>query len=162
VEWDGFSGDSSAAPHWEIVSEVPESDEEEARMDISLFTSFEGRINRAKWWLGVVVLLVIEWIVAAVFGMGFGRNMMTMGPEDMAAMEQALSAMWLPLVIIGLIFLWPTLAVYVKRWHDRGKSGWWTLIGLVPVIGGIWILVELGCLAGTDGPNQYGPDPLAS
>ncbi|TGR16409.1 DUF805 domain-containing protein, partial [Mesorhizobium sp. M8A.F.Ca.ET.197.01.1.1] len=48
-----------------------------------------------------------------------------------------------------------------KRWHDRNKSGWWTLIGLIPIIGGIWLLIELGILEGTRGANQYGPDPLA-
>jgi uncharacterized membrane protein YhaH (DUF805 family) len=55
------------------------------------------------------------------------------------------------------VFIW--LAVAAKRWHDRGKSGWWTLIVLVPFIGGIWMFVEAGCLRGTVGPNNYGPDP---
>ena len=47
-----------------------------------------------------------------------------------------------------------------RRWHDRDKSGWWTLIGLIPVVGAIWILVECGCLKGSDGPNRFGADPL--
>jgi Protein of unknown function (DUF805) len=48
----------------------------------------------------------------------------------------------------------------VKRWHDRGKSGWMVLINLIPLIGWVWTLVELGLLEGTLGPNQYGEDPL--
>ena len=40
------------------------------------------------------------------------------------------------------------LALYAKRWHDRDKSGWWSLIGLVPIIGAIWLIVELGILEG--------------
>ncbi len=66
--------------------------------------------------------------------------------------------------LVGLIFLliiWPALAISVKRWHDRDKSGWWVLIGLVPLIGGLWALIETGFLPGTEGDNQYGPDPLA-
>nr|WP_318011261.1 DUF805 domain-containing protein [Mesorhizobium sp. ES1-4] len=63
------------------------------------------------------------------------------------------------LVALGSIYF--AIALYAKRWHDRNKSGWWTLIGLVPIIGGIWLLVELGILEGTRGANQYGSDPLA-
>jgi uncharacterized membrane protein YhaH (DUF805 family) len=77
-----------------------------------------------------------------------------------AAMDEFMSKGGLPVGIAALILLYPSLALYAKRWHDRGKSGWWTLIGLIPVIGGIWILIELGILRGTNGPNQYGPDPL--
>jgi len=66
----------------------------------------------------------------------------------------------IPLLVIALVFLYPALAIYTKRWHDRGKSGWWSLILLIPLIGPIWFLVECGCLRGTEGPNEYGPDPL--
>ena len=65
------------------------------------------------------------------------------------------------LAIVGLLFLYPSLAVYTKRWHDHNKSGWWTLILFVPAIGPIWMLVELGFLPGTIGPNRFGSDPLA-
>ncbi len=50
----------------------------------------------------------------------------------------------------------------MKRYHDRNKSGWWVLIVFVPVIGGLWYLIECGFLRGTPGPNNYGPDPLAA
>jgi len=54
----------------------------------------------------------------------------------------------------------PGLAVCVRRLHDIGKSGWWVLIGLVPVIGGIWLLV-LMCLDGEPKENQWGANPKA-
>jgi len=131
-------------------------------MNRALFTSFDGRIGRQQWWLGIIALLVVEWIVLIVLGMLFGTSMVTtMDPNNPEAAAQAVGAMSLPMIIVGLVFLWPALALYAKRWHDRGKSGWWTLIGFIPIIGWIWILVELGFLAGTEGPNQYGPDPLA-
>lgn|SRR5688572_21550222 len=121
-----------------------------------LFASFEGRINRAKFWIGSLVLwvlwIVVNGVLSTMFGMQFaeGEIFPAMGPVA-----------WLVWVIIAIALTYATLAVWAKRWHDRDKSGWWSLIALVPIVGAIWILVELGCLPGTEGPNRFGPDPLA-
>ena len=128
-----------------------------------LMTSFEGRISRQPFWLSVLALFIAQWVIMIILGMLFGISMMggmdpNATPEQAAAM--ATSGM-LPFIVVTLLFLYPVLAVYTKRWHDRGKSGWWTLILLVPFIGFIWFLVECGFLRGTEGPNQYGNDPLA-
>jgi uncharacterized membrane protein YhaH (DUF805 family) len=112
-----------------------------------LLTSYEGRINRAKFWacigvivVGAIIAMIIDNIIGTTFnGMPYG----------------------FVYVIYALAMLYSTFAFYAKRWHDRGKSGWWTLIALVPIIGAIWLLVELGILEGTRGANQYGSDPLA-
>lgn len=107
-----------------------------------LFFSFEGRINRAKFWLGIVILWAVVWIlalIAAAANSGF---------------------LWGLVGILGIVLIWPSLALSIKRWHDRNKSGWWVLIGLVPIIGGLWALIETGILPGTIGPNEYGIDPL--
>ena len=66
---------------------------------------------------------------------------------------------WLLSLVVGLVLLWPGLAVGVKRCHDRGKSGWWLLLLFIPLIGFIWWLIDLGMLEGTPGPNAYGPSP---
>ncbi len=63
-------------------------------------------------------------------------------------------------MIVNLLLVWPALAVSVKRWHDRDKSGVWVLLNLVPVIGWIWALIDNGFLRGTKGPNRFGDDPL--
>jgi uncharacterized membrane protein YhaH (DUF805 family) len=47
----------------------------------------------------------------------------------------------------------------IKRWHDRGKSAVWVLIGLVPFVGWAWSFMECGLMEGTPGPNIYGPSP---
>jgi len=52
------------------------------------------------------------------------------------------------------------LATQVKRWHDRGKSGAMVLINVIWIIGWIWTFVELGCLRGSEGENQYGLPPV--
>ena len=131
-------------------------------MDLSMFTNLDGRINRQKWWLGLVVLVIAEWIIMFVITMLFG----TAAPPDPSMGGYSASFNLGPmgaiiLLIVMVPFIWASICLSGKRWHDRGKSAWWILIGLIPIIGGIWTLVENGFLKGTDGPNQYGPDPLA-
>ncbi len=63
-------------------------------------------------------------------------------------------------MLYTLAVLLPGIAVAVRRLHDIGKSGWWILISLVPIIGGIWLIVLLA----TDSEpieNEYGPNPKA-
>lgn len=108
-----------------------------------LLFAFDGRINRAKFWLAYAIL----WIVSVVI---IGA---------VVAMDSSFGYFIGAVFYIGLI--WVGLAVNIKRWHDRDKSGWWVLIAFIPLIGGIWALVETGFLEGTQGSNQYGPDPLA-
>ena len=52
--------------------------------------------------------------------------------------------------ISSLIVAWPTMAAQVRRWHDRNKSASWLVLNVVPIIGTIWIIVELGFFAGVD------------
>lgn len=67
---------------------------------------------------------------------------------------------WIPLlnILLALIFFIPGLAVAVRRLHDTGRTGWWLLISLVPVIGGIVLLIFY-CTDSQIGENQYGPNP---
>jgi uncharacterized membrane protein YhaH (DUF805 family) len=60
--------------------------------------------------------------------------------------------------IYTLAVIIPSLAVFVRRLHDIDKSGWWFFIGLIPIIGAIWLLVLL-CMEGNAGDNSYGPSP---
>lgn len=118
-----------------------------------LYTSFEGRISRKEWWIGFILLYILQFVVYYVTAV---MGIITVDP---ATGEMSPSGA-LALIVIILIFLWPALALHAKRWHDRGKSGWWTLITLVPVIGGLWLLIELGFLKGNDTANRYGPAPV--
>jgi uncharacterized membrane protein YhaH (DUF805 family) len=60
--------------------------------------------------------------------------------------------------LYGLAVLIPSLAVGVRRLHDTGRSGWWLLIGIIPVIGTIILIVFLAT-EGQPDDNQYGPNP---
>jgi uncharacterized membrane protein YhaH (DUF805 family) len=114
-------------------------------MDFKKFyLSPEGRVNRKQFWLWLVLpLTAIEILLALVDVKTRNYN-----PELSIGLFSG---------IFALLTLIPIIIVYIKRFHDRDKSGWWVLIGLVPVIGAIWLLIELGFLKGTPGPNRFGP-----
>ncbi|TIV62628.1 MAG: DUF805 domain-containing protein, partial [Mesorhizobium sp.] len=111
-----------------------------------LLTSFDGRINRAKFWAGIGIFIAIA-IVAFILDSILGTRFTTNSGAQVGAIG----------ILVTLASIYFAIALYAKRWHDRNKSGWWTLIGLIPIIGGIWLLIELGILEGTRGANQYGP-----
>jgi len=112
--------------------------------------SFKGRSRRADFWIysGVVFLGVILAATAIAWPMGV----------DLADASDGRAT----LIEAGaiLLFVWPSLAIYAKRLHDRNLSAWWVLIGFLPVIGNAWLIVTLGILRGSEGENRYGPDPI--
>ena len=63
------------------------------------------------------------------------------------------------LLVVTVPLCVPSLAVLSRRWHDRGKSGWFSLILLIPYLGAIWVFVELGFLPGDEKSNRYGEKP---
>lgn len=123
-----------------------------------LLFSFQGRANRAKFWLVALGIFVVEMIIFAAL---FAGAAMSGDPERLQAAVMAPISL-IVLIVFGVVALWVSLAVAVKRYHDRNKSGWWILIVFVPLIGHLWYLIECGFLRGTPGPNSYGPDPLAA
>lgn len=97
--------------------------------------SFEGRIGRESYWLFFCFCLVLSIFLQIAVG----------NPGENEAM------------VFWLILLWPALAVIVKRYHDRNKSGLWSLVHLfIPPLG----IVECGFFRGTSGVNRFGPDVL--
>lgn len=114
---------------------------------LSLLFSFSGRISRSQFWLGygIQVAAIVFGYICLLYGL---QN------ENILALLGSL--------IVFLPLMWVSICIMAKRYHDRDKSAWWILIALIPIVGGIWQLVELGLLRGTDGSNDYGPDPSHS
>lgn len=108
----------------------------------SLLLSFEGRVGRQTYWMCFLAFIGVGAVVGII-----------------TALLGKLGFIVLALYCLGMI--WCGLAIQAKRWHDRDKSAWWILIGLIPVIGPLWALIENGFLRGTEGSNRFGPDPLA-
>jgi uncharacterized membrane protein YhaH (DUF805 family) len=103
----------------------------------SKYVTFSGRSSRsAYWWWALFGFLAVVagYIVDAILGTGFVFY-----------------------AIVALALLLPNLAVTVRRLHDTGRSGWWILISLIPIVGGIVLFVFM--LLASDGPNQWGNAP---
>ena len=152
--------------------------------------SFNGRLRRRDWWLwsiglGLVNFAVTQVVAPMVLG-DDGRPQITPG----SFMPTYSPTYMLVLLGMALVLLWPSLALGVRRAHDRDQSGqlfiilcligvvcgWAPMImttfmhvppfsGFTPLLGlgglviGIYLLVTLGFLDGTPGPNKYGPSP---
>jgi uncharacterized membrane protein YhaH (DUF805 family) len=175
---------------------------------VGLLTSTQGRISRKSWWLGIVILIIVNLLITfLIFPMvGLG------GPSAQAILDAANDPQKLTAVVTGsmqaagwgslilfVVFAYPQYALGVKRRHDKDNNGLdviiflaimavtfliqalglaytvgnvggvvvpvpsmlFSILGLVMLVYGIYMLVVLGFLKGTTGPNQYGPDPLA-
>ena len=134
-----------------------------------LFLNFDGRINRARYWGAIGILLLVAVVIAIL------EILLSSATSEKVGSDVGFG--------LNLIAAIPSLAVTAKRLHDRDLSAWWTLLLLAPlplvIIGmhfqsglviaiilltfsglGIWLFVQTGCLRGTVGPNRFGPDPL--
>ena len=112
------------------------------------YAVFSGRSRRREFWFFMLFYFII--LVALAFIDG-----------SMAASASGPGSAGLLSTIFALAMLIPNLAVTVRRLHDTGRTGWWVLIGLIPVIGGIVLLVFM-CLDSEAGSNQYGASPKAA
>jgi uncharacterized membrane protein YhaH (DUF805 family) len=110
----------------------------------NLLFSFKGRIKRGKYW-GVSIALIVISLFLQLIETGI--------PPDAEVVMVIVS------IPVWIFLVWVGIAISVKRLHDRGKSGWFYLFVLIPIIGAIWMFIELGCLEGTKGPNRFGPEP---
>ncbi|MCZ8080566.1 MAG: DUF805 domain-containing protein [Fuscovulum sp.] len=102
----------------------------------SKYATFEGRARRAEYW----------WFVLFSFIIAVVLNLINPG---------LLGGIW------SLATLLPSLAVGARRLHDTDRSGWWLLIGFIPVIGLI-VLIVFFASRGQTGANRFGADPLTA
>lgn len=108
------------------------------------YVGFEGRACRSEYWFWVLFVVIVGVVLGILDGVLFPDNQ---------------TGLLGPLFSLG-VFL-PGLAVGIRRLHDIGKSGWWILIGLIPIVGWI-ILIVWAIQKGDGGSNRFGADPLAS
>jgi uncharacterized membrane protein YhaH (DUF805 family) len=128
-----------------------------------LLFGFNGRIRRTNYWLGSLGAGFVLGIIACIiiFALGGGAVMLAGNGDNTGQAAGAglgIVAFILYLAVIVLA-VWIHLALQIKRWHDRDKSGVWVLISFIPLVGPFWVLIECGFLDGTPGPNRFGPSP---
>ena len=119
------------------------------------YINFKGRARRKEYWMFTLVYVIILMGCTALDNM-FGTVFMMDGG---ALGEISMGYGW-AYTICGLVHFLPALSLVVRRLHDVGKSGWFYLIILIPIIGVIWLLV-LYCTEGQKQDNKWGPDPKA-
>lgn len=109
---------------------------------LNLYCCFTGRASRSEYWWWVLFTAIIGVAVSvlcAIFGLGQNATSIVSG-------------------IISLFFLLPGLGLAWRRLHDIGRGGGWYFIGLVPVVGWIFLLVWF-CQQSEPGDNRFGPEP---
>lgn len=114
-------------------------------LPLKRYADFSGRSRRKEYWmfiLGVLIAAIVLGVIEGVLGLS-GMVGGVYGP---------LTTIFLLAIIV------PSIAVQVRRFHDQDKSGWFVLIGFIPLLGGLIVLVFM-CLEGTKGANSYGEDP---
>lgn len=119
------------------------------------YINFKGRARRKEYWMFTLVYVIILMGCTALDNMLGTVFMMDGG----ALGEISMGYGW-AYTICGLAHFLPALSLVVRRLHDVGKSGWFYLIILIPIIGVIWLLV-LYCTEGQKQDNKWGPDPKA-
>jgi uncharacterized membrane protein YhaH (DUF805 family) len=107
------------------------------------YVDFSGRARRSEYWFFVLFYVIVRFvanIIDAIIGTrGFAVNQGLLG------------------TLVALALLLPGLGVGVRRLHDTGRSGWWLLIGLIPLVGAIVLIVFF--VQDSQPDNQYGPNP---
>ena len=111
------------------------------------YAVFSGRARRKEYWMFFLFNLLISIALTIVDR--------TTGTLNAAAGMGLLSGLYTLAVLI------PSLAVGVRRLHDTGKSGWWLLLLLVPLLGVIVILIFM-VTDSEAGENRFGPNPKAA
>jgi uncharacterized membrane protein YhaH (DUF805 family) len=105
------------------------------------YVGFSGRARRKEYWMFVLINFIIAFVLGFI--------------EGVLDIPQFLSGLY------SLAIFLPSLAVSIRRLHDTGRSGWWLLISLVPIIGAI-ILIVFACMDSEPHENKYGPNPKTS
>ena len=134
------------------------------------YADFSGRSARAEYWGFALLNFLVMMVFAALF-FAFALSLNLFQNIESGAGPSALftAGMIVPIsivVVYWLAIIVPTLAVTVRRLHDRDMSGWWYLgfivLSAIPLVGWIASIAQIVifCLPGTPGPNRFGEDPL--
>lgn len=130
------------------------------------YATFQGRASRSEYWYFLLFVVVVALVLSGLAGLvialtGGFENMQNGGTMPVGAM--------ILFGIVGIFYLavlLPSIAVGVRRFHDRNLSGWYYLLaivlGIIPFVGFIASIAAfvITVLKGTEGPNKFGRDPL--
>ncbi len=111
------------------------------------YAVFSGRSRRKEYWYFVLFVVIVSIVLSLI--------------DSLSGTYHSESGTGLLSGIFSLAILIPSIAVSVRRLHDIGRTGWWVLISLVPLIGWIVLLV-FHVQDSTPGTNRYGRNPKSA
>ena len=118
-----------------------------ATLPLKRYAEFTGRSRRKEYWMFVLLSIGI-YVIARIL-------------DGIAGLNGVIAGTYGPITALAALgLLVPSLAVSIRRLHDSDRSGWWLLLGLVPIVGEIIVLIFM-VLEGTRGANRFGADPKA-
>jgi len=140
-------------------------------MPFKRYADFKGRSRRMEYWsfflLNFIVVLFLVFVMLGT-GAASGAFADIEAGDPGAAFAMMFGGFGLIILLYSLAVLIPTIAVTIRRLHDRDMSGWWygglliasfiPIVNFLAMIGNLVLFVIL-LLPGTPGPNRYGPDP---
>lgn len=106
-------------------------------MAFNSYAGFGGRSSRSEFWWWMLFTFIVGCVCSFI---------------SVMADTTVISG------LVSLAFLLPNIAISVRRLHDIGKSGWWYLLNLIPIIGSI-VLIVWYCQPSQEFANEYGPVP---
>jgi uncharacterized membrane protein YhaH (DUF805 family) len=135
-------------------------------MPFRRYAEFSGRSRRKEYWMFTLLNVIVAVVLILItFG---GMPLDALSNPDAIAPESPGALFWVGMILLAvwcLAILIPSIAVTIRRLHDRDMSGWWYLGaiigGAIPFVGPLVSLafLVLMLLPGTSGPNRFGPDP---
>ncbi len=136
-------------------------------MPLRKYAQFSGRSRRKEFWMFALLNMIVYTVVFALMFATSGASMFAAADSTnpLAIYSAMFSGVGILLALWGLAVFIPSIAVSVRRLHDRDMSGWWylgfivaSMIPLIGVIASIAFIVVMA-LPGTPGANRFGPDP---
>jgi uncharacterized membrane protein YhaH (DUF805 family) len=140
------------------------------------YVTFSGRAQRSEYWWFYLFNLIVNFVLYILLFLVAGAGALSGDPSQMGGGIGA-AIIGIVMIIVALGLFLPNISAVVRRLHDRNLSGWWLLGGMIVAVisvvalGTFGLIIYIGIaiaflvlliLKGTDGPNKFGPDPLAT
>lgn len=117
---------------------------QEFLLAIRKYADFSSRSPRREYWMFILFYLIFSFVIGFLDGLAHTQ----------------VNGLGILSLIFSLFMLIPSLSVATRRLHDTDRSGWWQLIGIIPIIGILVLIYFLACDSDPF-PNDYGPSPKA-
>jgi len=124
---------------------------------LNFFFGFKGRIRRSNYFFGALAAGLL-WSVLGLSGAAAMGLRVDESLQDTVVTFDTNAGVIAVAVVTAFFALWALLALTVKRWHDVGVTGWFSILSTPPFANGVVFLI-LCLLPGTPGANRYGEDP---